>query len=171
MIEFDKTIKLNKMDNKCNSVMQVENILVHKRIFDAPGKLVWDVWTDPGHLQNWWSPEGFSLSTFTMEFKPGKLWNFVIHGKGMDFENKIKYQEIVKPSMFSFEHFDSDKNQSLTVTISFEEADGKTQLTMKSIFKSNTVIDKMNNVLNSSCGAIETLNRLEQYLKNLADII
>ena len=27
------------------------------RLLDAPIDLVWEVWTDPEHIKNWWGPD------------------------------------------------------------------------------------------------------------------
>ena len=34
--------------------------LVFTRIFDAPRELVFEAWTDPKHLIQWWGPNGFT---------------------------------------------------------------------------------------------------------------
>ena len=31
--------------------------LTLKRTFDAPVKLVWEAWTQPEHIINWWAPK------------------------------------------------------------------------------------------------------------------
>ncbi len=30
------------------------------RLLNAPVELVWEVWTNPEHLKNWWGPNGFT---------------------------------------------------------------------------------------------------------------
>lgn len=30
------------------------------RVFDAPRALVWQAWTDPNHIEQWWGPHGFT---------------------------------------------------------------------------------------------------------------
>jgi len=34
--------------------------LIFTRVFDAPRRLVFRAWTDPGCLQRWWGPKGFT---------------------------------------------------------------------------------------------------------------
>ena len=48
-----------------------QRVLVITRIFDAPPRLVFKVWTEPEHLVHWWGPKGFTLPTCTMDFRPG----------------------------------------------------------------------------------------------------
>ena len=74
-----------------NSFKQEDNILTHTRILDAPRDLVWEVWTTPEHIKEWWGPNGFSLTTKSMTVKTGELWDFIMHGMGRDWNNKIEY--------------------------------------------------------------------------------
>ncbi len=34
--------------------------LIGTRLFNAPRHLVWEAWTDPKHLAQWWGPNGFT---------------------------------------------------------------------------------------------------------------
>jgi uncharacterized protein YndB with AHSA1/START domain len=155
--------------DKYNTFRQEENILIHTRIFDAPRDLVWEVWTNPEHIKEWWGPNGFSLTTKSMTVQPGKIWEFIMHGMGQDWDNKIEYVEVKKPSLLSYKHSgERSDDYNFTVTISFEEVEGKTLLTMKSIFKSKEIIEELNRQVNAIEGGKQTLNRLENYIKILA---
>ena len=41
------------------------------RVFDAPRELVWQAWSDPEHLRNWWGPKGFTDTISEVDFSPG----------------------------------------------------------------------------------------------------
>ena len=41
------------------------------RVFDAPRRLVFQVWTDPRHLAQWWGPRGFTNPRCEWEARPG----------------------------------------------------------------------------------------------------
>jgi hypothetical protein len=59
------------------------------RVFDAPRALVSKAWTDPKHLAHWWGPNGFSITTYEMDFKPGGVWRFVMHPPdARDYQNE-----------------------------------------------------------------------------------
>lgn len=152
---------------KYNSFRQEENVLIHTRILDAPRGLVWEVWTNPEHIKEWWGPNGFSLTTKSMTVAPGKIWDFIMHGMGRDWDNKIQYLEVKKPSFLSYKHFSDNEDYSFLVSVSFEEVEGKTLLTMKSTFKSKEIIDELNRRVNAIEGGKQTLNRLENYLETL----
>jgi len=153
---------------KYNTFTQEDNVLIHTRILNAPRDLVWEVWTNPSHIKEWWGPDGFSLTTNEMTVEPGKVWAFVMHGMGKDWDNKIEYVEVIKPALLSYKHSgERSDDYNFTVSISFEEVEGKTLLTMKSVFKSKAIIDELNRKVNAIEGGKQTLNRLEQYLQTL----
>lgn len=151
---------------KYNTFKQEENILIHTRILDAPRDLVWEVWTNPAHIKEWWGPNGFSLTTKSMNVAPGEVWDFIMHGMGRDWDNKIEYVEVKKPSLLSYKHSGAEnEDYNFIVSVSFEELQGRTLLTMKSTFKSKAIIEELNRKVNAIEGGKQTLNRLENYLK------
>ncbi|MRG47315.1 ATPase [Chitinophaga sp. SYP-B3965] len=151
-----------------NTFKQEGNILIHTRLLDAPRDLVWEVWTNPAHIKEWWGPNGFSLTTKSMTVEPGKIWDFIMHGMGRDWDNKIEYVEVKKPSLLSYKHSGAEnEDYNFIVSVSFEEAEGKTLLTMKSVFKSKEIIDELNRKVNAIEGGKQTLNRLGEYLNIL----
>jgi uncharacterized protein YndB with AHSA1/START domain len=45
-----------------------------KRAFAAPLNLVWDAWTKPEILDQWWAPKPYKTKTKTMDFREGGFW-------------------------------------------------------------------------------------------------
>ena len=45
--------------------------IVVTRVFDAPRTLVFDAWTDARHIGRWYGPQGFSITTHSMDVRPG----------------------------------------------------------------------------------------------------
>src|SRR6478672_4273850 len=41
--------------------------LTISRLLNAPIELVWEVFTEPEHIENWWGPNGFTNTIFQME--------------------------------------------------------------------------------------------------------
>ena len=63
-----------------------------------PPARVFDAWTDPEQVVQWWGPRGFTTTTHNMEVKPGGVWRFIMHGPdGRDYQNKITYLEVARP--------------------------------------------------------------------------
>ena len=73
--------------------------VIYERYFDVIPELVFKAWASPEELSQWWGPDGFSLTTVSMEFRDGGLWDFVMHGPdGTDYKNRVKFLEILEPS-------------------------------------------------------------------------
>ena len=48
-----------------------ENAVVIERTFDAPIDLIWQMWTQPEHFQNWYGPKGFTVPVAEMDVRVG----------------------------------------------------------------------------------------------------
>ena len=148
-----------------NSFKQEGNSLIHTRLLDAPRDLVLEVWTNPEHIKEWWGPNGFSLTTRSMTVEPGNTWDFIMHGRGRDWDNKIECVEVKKPSLLTYKHSgERSDDYNFTVSVSCEEVEEKTLLTMKSVFKSKEIIEELNRKGKAIEGGKQTLIRLENYL-------
>ncbi len=47
-----------------NDGSEAEREIVATRVFDAPRELVFEAFTDPVHISNWWGPNGFTTTTY-----------------------------------------------------------------------------------------------------------
>jgi uncharacterized protein YndB with AHSA1/START domain len=66
---------------------------------------VFDAWTDPQQVVQWWGPRGFTTTTAKMGVRRGGVWRFVMHGPdGRDYQNKITYLEVMKPERLVYKH-------------------------------------------------------------------
>lgn len=101
------------------------------REFNAPRELVFDAFTAPEKISQWWGPNGFTTTTKSMEFKEGGEWIFTMHGPGgTNFSNRIVYTKIQEPELLKYDHFDRYEDDGnpphFKQTITFEEVNGKT---------------------------------------------
>src|SRR5262249_25037262 len=113
--------------------------IVATRILDAPRDLVFRVWTDERHLAEWWGPNGFSTTTSAISVRSGGAWLFVMHGPdGTDYENRITYEEVVRPERLTYRHGGGGETEHIQfrVTVTFEDLGDKTRLTMTILFPS-----------------------------------
>ena len=82
------------MENKKNDTKDRELLIT--RLFDAPVDLVWEAWTNPEHIANWWGPDGFTNTIYQMDLRPGGEWNLTMHGPdGTDYKNKSIFKEVI----------------------------------------------------------------------------
>ncbi len=143
--------------------------IVISRLINAPRELVFEVWTDVKHLEKWWGPDGFTTTTSEFDFKPGGTWIHTMHGPdGTDFPNEVYYEEIVKPERITYEHGGGDDigvtDAAFHVTVTFEDEDGKTRLTMLSVFKTKKQRDHVVEKYGAIEGGKQHLANLEEYV-------
>ncbi|MDF5713636.1 MAG: SRPBCC domain-containing protein [Rhizonema sp. NSF051] len=131
------------MSNKNNSTdAQDDREIVITRIFNAPRELVFKVWTEEKHIEQWWGPKGFTTTVSEMDFRPGGTWRFVMHGPdGTEYPVSGVFREIVPPErIVTSDQFDegfealvkADVPRGITVvTTLFEDLGDKTRLTLR----------------------------------------
>lgn len=142
-------------------------------MFNAPSELVFDAFTAPEKIGQWWGPNGFTTTTKSMNFEVGGEWIFTMHGPdGTDYPNRIMYTKINRYDLIKYDHAGNrpDEEIHFQATITFEEIDGQTKVTLKMTFPT---AEARNNA--AEFGAIEggqqTLGRLGEFLKkNLSDL-
>jgi len=141
--------------------------IIGTRVFDAPRDLVWQVWADPKHLAQWWGPNGFTTTTSAYDARPGGVWRFVMHGPdGRDYQNRITFDEVVKPERLVYHHGGGEDVEPVTfsVTVLFEDVGGKTRITMRMVFPSAAERDRVIKEYGADKGLAQTLARLAEYL-------
>jgi uncharacterized protein YndB with AHSA1/START domain len=144
--------------------------IVTTRVLDAPRELVFEAWTDPKHLVKWWGPNGFTTTVRSIEVRPGGVWRFVMHGPdGVDYENRIVYDEIVKPERLVYRRSGGDDVEPVQfqTTVTFEDLGGKTRLTMRAVFPSAAERNRVAEKYGAIEGAKQTLGRLAAHLATM----
>jgi uncharacterized protein YndB with AHSA1/START domain len=70
--------------------------LVLERTVDVPPNLVWDAWTQPELLKQWFAPKPWTTVECTLDLRPGGLCHTVMRSpEGQDFPNDGCYLEVV----------------------------------------------------------------------------
>jgi uncharacterized protein YndB with AHSA1/START domain len=143
--------------------------IVISRVLDAPRTLVFDVWTDPKHVGEWYGPRGFTTTTHTMDVRAGGVWTFVMHGPdGVDYQNRIVFIEVVRPERLVYSHGGGEGEPGrFHVTLTFDEHNGKTLLTMRSLFESAAARDWVVKEHHAIEGGNQTLDRLQEHLATM----
>ena len=144
--------------------------IVGSRVVDAPRELVWSVWTDPKHLAKLWGPDGFRTTTSASDFKAGGVWRFVMHGPdGRDYENRITFDEIVKPERLAYHHGGGDDVEPVQfrTTVTFDDLGGKTRVTLRGEFPSAEERARVIREYGADKGLVQTLARLAEYVAGM----
>ena len=161
------------MDARSNPVAQTaDREIVLTRTFDAPRELVWEAWTNPKHVVNWWGPRGFTTTIEKMDVRPGGVWKHVMHGPdGTDYPNSSVFKEVVKPERLVFSHGGGKQGgpgAHFVATWTFEALAGnKTKVTARMVFDSPTDRDFVVKEYGAIEGGKQTLERLADYLSKM----
>lgn len=147
------------------SAKNKSNELKIRRIYDAPLKAVWDAWTDPKQVAQWWGPRGFTLTTHSKDLKSGGHWNYTMHGPdGVDYENRTKYLEVEKYSRLVYDHGANETQPPMfRVTVQFTEVKGKTIMDMTMALPTPEKAEETRKFIKKA-GGDATWDRLAEYL-------
>jgi uncharacterized protein YndB with AHSA1/START domain len=121
-----------------------EREVVITRVFDAPRALVFQMWTDPRHLKEWFGPGVFTNPVCEVDARVGGAWHIVMRGAdGTDYPCGGVYREIVEPERLVFTNIATDKDGNPIIdgltTVIFEDEAGKTKLTLRT--RGTAVVD------------------------------
>ena len=143
--------------------------IVMERVFNAPRELVFKAHTDPNLISQWWGPRRYTTTVDKMDLRVGGVWRFVQHdADGNEFAFNGVYREIVPPERLSYTfEFEGMPGHVLVETVTFEEQNGKTKVTVTGLYQS---VEDRDGMLQSGMeeGANESYERLVELLGALA---
>lgn len=139
------------------------------RLLNAPVSLVWEVWTTPEHIKNWWGPNGFTNTITKMDVTENGVWDLIMHGPdGTDYKNKSIFKEVVKYRKLVYEHISAPK---FLATIEFEEQGEKTLLNWHMLFETKEQFIQVVKTFKADEGLKQNIIKLDAYLSNTTIII
>lgn len=112
---------------------------VIRRTFDAPARLLFEAYSKPEHLLRWFGPEGYPLTLCEVDFRVGGRYRFAMTGPdGVQMQPfGGEYLEIVPNERIVYsDRFEAPDAEETIVTVTFEEVDGRTTLTLHTLFAS-----------------------------------
>lgn len=136
------------------------------RVYDAPARVVWDAWTVPEQVAQWWGPRGFTLTTHSKDLRAGGSWRYTMHGPdGTDYPNVTKYFVVEPYHKLVYDHGGTDERPPLfRVSVTFTEFNGKTTMEMVSSLPSPAAAREMAKFIKQA-GGNATWDRLAEYLE------
>lgn len=142
------------------------NEIAITRVYDAPVQLVWDAWTDPEQVAQWWGPRGFTLTTHSKDLRPGGSWVYTMHGPdGVDYPNMTRYIEVEPCSRLVYDHGANDHQPPMfRVTVAFTDVAGKTRMDMRMTFPTPEAAREAKKFIRKA-GGNSTWDRLAEYLE------
>ncbi|HVK14471.1 MAG TPA: SRPBCC domain-containing protein [Gemmataceae bacterium] len=117
------------------------------RVFDAPRDLVFRAWADPERLTRWYAPPGCAIRFAAIDVRPGgRFHSCITIPNGHECWCVGEYREVAPPGRLVFTMvsadaagnvveptdvgMDPDWPRETVVTVTFEDAGGKTRLTL-----------------------------------------
>lgn len=145
-----------------------EPVVVFRRFVAAPPGLVFEVWTEPEHLQHWWGPRGFALVVCESDLRVGGAYRFVQRTPdGQEHGFRGEYREIERPDRlvrtFVYEGWPDLESVE---TITFQSEGRGTLVTGKSMFPSFVARDLYTRA-GMEFGMRESHQRLDEWLETV----
>ena len=140
--------------------------LIVTRVYDAPARLLFLAYAKPEHVMKWFGPKGWPLTKCEMDFRVGGEFHFAMTGPegeaGPPFGGK--YLEIVPDKKVAYDNgFEAPGNGRMQVTVTFDEQDGRTTLTVSTVFDTVAMKDEY-----VGLGMVEGMN---SGFDNLEDVV
>lgn len=161
------SLSLDRLEPLLASTVTADREIIVTRVFDASRDMVFDAWTDPKQVEQWWGPRGFTTTMSEMDVRPGGVWRLVMHGPdGTDYKNKIVFVEVARPERLVYKHEPEPGTEpvSFQTTVTFAEQDGKTKVTMRLAFPSAVAREHVVKKHGAMEGANQTIDRLGEHL-------
>jgi len=141
--------------------------------FEAELSLVWDAYTKPELLDQWWAPKPFASRTKVMEFREGgRRFYAMVSPEGAERWVLQKYNSITPKTNFKFFNVFADENENPDLPgsdwdLNFSGQDGKTTVSI-SIY--NESLERLERMIEFGFreGTIIQLKNLEELLAKLS---
>ncbi len=149
------------------------DILIRRRYQASPRQL-WEMWSKPEHLRNWWGPHGWSLPVCEVDFRIGGQWFYCMEGPDdMTSCGKAIYQELDEPNRIVhvdiFVDADGNELEGMPVAqniIDFIAENGETIVHGITRYENKEQRDAVVE-MGVEVGVTQTFDRLEAYLTSL----
>ena len=116
---------------------------------------VFDAWTKPEQVTEWWDPSGSPLAECSIDLRPGGAFKFLHQGTAYAFSGV--YREITPPQRLVF-----DANGAVG-TVSLEAGHDTTWLTVTIVCRSSEHLDQFLK-MGVDAGTSSTLDNLVRYI-------
>lgn len=166
---MDARHEMSASSNHTGVDRESERELVVTRTFNAPARIVFKAWTTPELLQRWWAPKSFGISFISCEadVRAGGAYRFVFGHPAFDKPMEFfgKYIEVTPHSRLVWTNDEGEEGGQVT-TVTFEERDGRTFLTMRDLYPSKDALDGA--IASGSTGGFgESFTQLDEVLGTL----
>ncbi|QCI63073.1 SRPBCC domain-containing protein [Phreatobacter stygius] len=111
--------------------------VVITRVFDVPARFLFEAYSKAEHLTQWFGPVGWPLTLCEIDFRVGGRFRFAMTGPSGKQNTPFggEYLEIVPNRKIAYDNgFERPNAGRMIVTVSFDEKDERTTLTIHTLF-------------------------------------
>src|SRR5690606_35626971 len=95
-------MRRTSMETISNAAESIKDMTI-TRMFGAPRELVFAMWTDAKHIQQWWGPRMFTNPRVEIDARPGGKMNIDMLGPdGVIYPDVGVFEEVVEPERLVF---------------------------------------------------------------------
>lgn len=147
---------------------EYKRTLTIERTFDAPRQLVWQMWTQPKHIAEWWG-RGMSIQVEEFDFSVGGKWKFSMPmPDGTQFISEGVYSEIVEMEKIVSSAEFRPMTEGVIFTALFADDGDNTQFTF-SVLHATEEYKQQQEKMGFFNGWGSVFNVLEKHLLNLSN--
>jgi uncharacterized protein YndB with AHSA1/START domain len=147
---------------------KLEHELVVTRTFNGPAHMVFEAWTRPDLMKQWWTPKsaGMTLLTCEMDVRVGGKYRFEFQHPAAEQPMAFfgKYTEVIPHARLVWTNEESD--QGAVSTLTFEEKDSQTLVVLHERYPSKEALEA--SIEGTEGGMPEQFEQLDELLVILA---
>ena len=167
MPEGDLLLKVSSMNNRTTVERTSERELVVTRTFNGPARIVFEAWTRPELLKQWWVPKsmGARLLSCEADARTGGTYRLVFGHPASEQPMAFfgKYIEVTPHSRLVWTNEESD--DGAVTTVSFEQKGDGTLLVLREVYSSKESLDAA--IAGMEGGVPEQFAQLDELLVTL----
>jgi len=152
--------------NRTTVERKSERELVITRTINGPARIVFEAFTKPELLKQWWVPKscGVSLLSCEADVRVGGRYRLVYDASPKPMEFFGRYLEVTPYSRLVWTNEEGEDDGAVT-TVTFEEKAGKTLLVMHDLYPSKEALDDA--FVGMEGGMPEALEQLDEFVVTL----
>lgn len=130
--------------SKTNVERTSDREIVVTRTIDGPRHLVFKAWSDPELFKKWWVPKSVPMTLLEcdMDVRTGGSYRLLFGMGDQKMEFFGKYIEVIPPARIVWTNEEGGPEATAITTVTFEERDGKTLLTMHDLHPTKESLDE-----------------------------
>jgi uncharacterized protein YndB with AHSA1/START domain len=128
---------IDNLQRESTLTLPSDRELVLTRVFKAPARIIFDVWTKPEHVRKWYGVQSTAVTVCDIDLRVGGAWRWVVtKPQGMEIAFSGVFLEIDPPRRLQrTELFEAMPGAGSVVTLTFDENDGQTTFAMHMLFE------------------------------------